>query len=519
MRVIREILRIRFEFGSSHREIGRAVNKSPSTVGLCLSKFETAGLSWPLPDDLSDEELERRLYPAPPVVEDDEVRPEPDWEYVATELAKKHVTLNLLWKEYQKAHADKSPYQYTWFCNQFREWESRKSVTMRLSHKAGEKMFVDWAGTKVPIVNAKTGEVTEASIFVATLGLSSYTYVEAFENEKTPAWIAGHTNACQYFEGVSEITVPDNPKTGVTKADFCEPDINPVYYAWSEHNDTAIIPARRRKPKDKAKVECGVKVSGMWILARLRNMTFYSVGELNAAIWELLEELNEEPFQKRPGSRRSWFEEQEKAALKPLPAEPFEIFDFKKARVAPDYHVQVEGHFYSVPFTLIKEVLEVCIRPRIVQVFHRSRMVATHRRSTAVGAHTTLPEHMPAHHRHQVEWTPERFESWALRHGTSVRDFVAELMNRKKHVQQAFRSCFGLMRLSKQFGSQRLNAACLRALTLGAFRYKSVKSILEKGLDSSPLPSDISPPSRSAGHHENVRGSAYYSQLDLFSDN
>ncbi|MFA5508236.1 MAG: IS21 family transposase [Vulcanimicrobiota bacterium] len=520
MRVIREILRIRFEFGSGHREIGRAVNKSPSTVGLCLSKFEAAGLSWPLPYDLSDEELEMRLYPAPPVLDDDEVRPEPDWEYVARELHKKHVTLNLLWKEYQKAHADENPYQYTWFCDQFREWESRKSVTMRQNHKAGEKMLVDWAGTKVPILNDKTGEVTEASIFVATLGLSSYTYVEAFENEQTPAWIAGHTNACQHFGGVGEITVPDNAKTGVTKADYCEPEINPVYYAWSEHYKTAIIPARRKKPKDKAKVESGVKVSGMWILAAIRNMTFYSVSELNATIWELLEDLNDKPFQKRPGSRRSWFEEQEKAALKPLPAEPFEIFEFKKARVAPDYHVQVEGHFYSVPFTLVKEILEVRIRPRIVQFFHRDRMVAVHRRSAALGAHTTLHEHMPANHRHQVEWTPERFESWALHHGASVRDFVVELMKRKQHPEQAFRSCFGLMRLAKEFGSQRLDAACLRALTLGAFRYKSVKSILKKGLDSRPLPSDASPPSRSAGHHENVRGSAYYNeQLDLFRDN
>ena len=212
MRVIREILRLKFEFKSSHREIGLAVKKSPSTVGLCLSKFEAAGLPWPLPDELSDEELERRLYPPPPVIDEDEVRPEPDWEYVARELRKKNVTLNLLWKEYQKAHADENPYQYTWFCDQFREWEGRKSVTMRQNHKAGEKMFVDWAGTKVPVVDAKTGEVTEASIFVAALGLSSYTYVEAFENEKTPAWIAGHTNACRYFEGVPEITVPDNRK-------------------------------------------------------------------------------------------------------------------------------------------------------------------------------------------------------------------------------------------------------------------------------------------------------------------
>jgi len=515
MRVTREILRLKYDLGRSHREIGLAVKKSPSTVGECLMRFRVSKLPWPLPEDFDDDALEEKLYPPPPP-EDDE-RPLPDWEYVAGELPKKDVTLALLWEEYYADHADKNPYQYTWFCKEFRAWTKRTSVTMVQSHKAGEKMFVDWAGSTVPIVDPTTGEVGEAQIFVATLGLSSYTYVEAFENQKQPAWIAGHCNACEYFDGVVDVVVPDNPKTGVTKADYCEPDINPTYHAWGEHYDTAIIPARPRKPKDKAKVESAVKVSGMWILARLRNRTFFSLDELNAAIWELLEELNDREFQKRPGSRRQWYEEHDRPALRPLPAERFEVFECKKARVAPDYHVQIDGHYYSVPFTLVKELVEVCIRPRIVQVFHRNRMVACHHRSTNYG-HTTKPEHMPAHHRQQVEWTPERFQSWAFRSGPSVRDFVTELLKRRRHPEQAFRSCFGLMRLADQFGSERLNAACLRALTLGAFEYKSVKSILEKGLDSRPLPDTSSPPP-SAGHHENVRGAAYYSQLELFSDN
>jgi transposase len=352
---------------------------------------------------------------------------------------------------------------------------------------------------------------------VASLGLSQYTYVEAFGNEKSPAWIAGHTGACEYFGGVAEVVVPDNPKTGVTKADYCEPDINPTYHAWGEHNDTAIIPARPRKPKDKAIVESAVKLSGMWILARLRNVTFFSLRELNVAIWELLEDLNERPFQKRPGSRKQCFEEQEKSALRPLPSERFEIFECKKARVAPNYHVQAEDHHYSVPFILVKELVDICIRPQLVQVFHRNRMVTSHRRNSNYG-YTTKPEHMPAHHRHQVEWTPERFESWALRCGPSVRDFVTELFKRRRHPEQAFRSCFGLMKLAEQFTSERLNAACLRAFSLGAFQYKSVKSILEKGLDSQPLLLE-SPSIPSAGHHENVRGGSYYSQLNLYSDN
>ena len=515
MRVSREILRLRHDLGRSHREIGRAVKKSPATVGDCLMRFKASSLSWPLPEGLDDDELEERLYPPPPV--DVEERPQPDWEQVAKELSKKHVTLALLWEEYYKDHAGEEPYQYTWFCKRFREWKKRSSVTMHLSHKAGEKMFVDWAGSKVPIVNPDTGEVFEASIFVATLGLSGYTYVEAFNDEKGPAWIAGHTNSCEYFGGVPEVIVPDNPKTGVTKADYYEPDINPTYQAWGEHHNTAIIPARPRKPKDKAAVELGVKLSGMWILARLRNVTFFSLRELNAAIWELLEELNERPFQKRPGSRKQIFDEQEKSALKPLPSERFEIFECKKARVAPNYHIRVEDHHYSVPFTLVKELVDVCIRPRIIQVFHRNRMVTSHRRSSGYG-YTTKPEHMPAHHRHQVEWTPERFQRWALRCGSSVNELVTEMMRRRRHPQQAFNSCFGLMRLADQFGSERLNAACRRAVSIGAFQYKSVQSILEKGLDSQPLPV-VTSSQQSAGHHENVRGSSYYSQLELFSDN
>jgi transposase len=366
-------------------------------------------------------------------------------------------------------------------------------------------------------VDPDTGEVTEAHIFVATLGLSSYTYVEAFENERLPAWIAGHSKACSFFGGVPELVVPDNLKTGVTKAAFVEPDLNPTYTAWGEHYEVAILPARVRKPKDKAKVESAVKVSGMWILGRIRNMTFFSLSELNAEMWRLLEELNERPFQKRPGSRKQWFEEHEKAILQPLPSEPFEILEFKKARVAPDYHVQVEGHFYSVPFTLVKESVQACIRPSLVQIFHRDRMVASHRRSSKQGQHTTIPEHMPPHHRHQADWTPERFKSWALRCGTPAHDFVVELFKRRRHPQQAYRSCFGLMRLAEQFSKERLSAACLRAHALGAYQYKSVKSILEKGLDKQPLPGNKDIPS--AGHHENVRGADYYSQLDLFSDN
>lgn len=518
MRTIKEILRLRLDLHQSHRDIAKACKKSPATVGECLRRFRASGLAWPLPEELDDGDLERKLYPPAPSASADD-RPMPDWATVSRELCKKHVTLALLWEEYKGDNPGVEVYQYTWFCKRYRDWAKRTAgaTTMRQTHKLGEKTFVDWAGSKVPIVNPTTGEITESSVFVACLGYSSYTYAEAFENQKTPAWIAGHCHAFQYFGGVTEVVVPDNPKPAVTKADYYDPEINLVYNAWAGHYTAVVLPARPYKPQDKAKVESAVKVTGMWILARLRNMTFFSLNELNAAIWELLEELNSRPFQKRPGTRRECYEELEKAELRPLPTEDFEIFDFKKAKVAPDYHVDAEGHYYSVPYTLVRQMVEVRIKSQLVQVFHQNRMVASHRRNSVRGLHTTVLEHMPPHHRHQAEWTPERFESWARRSGPGVGEFVTVLLTDRQHPEQAYRSCLGLMRLGKKFGEERLNAACVRALELGAHRYKNIKNILDRGLDKETLP--ISESTRSAGHHENVRGAAYYSQLDLLSEN
>lgn len=515
MRTIREILRLRFELGRSHREIGRACRKSPATIGTCLKRFAKSGLTWPLPEELDDYELERRLYHKSEVTMP---RPKPCWQTVHQELAVKNVTLALLWDEYCEAHKGQNPFNYAWFCRGYRKWAGRQKLVMRQSHKLGEKTFVDWAGTKVPIVDPKTGEIREASVFVATLGASSYTYAEAFPNERSPAWIAGHSHAFEYFGGTTEIVVPDNPKTGVTKADHYEPDINLTYQEWADHFKVAVIPARPRRPQDKAKVESAVRVASNWILARLRKVTFFSLSQLNTAIWELLVDLNEREFQKLPGSRKKVFDEQEKLALRPLPLEPYELAEWKKARVGPDYHVEVEGHYYSVPFTLVKELVEVRLSATMVKVLHRNRLVANHRRSRHRGQHTTSSEHMPGHHRFLTGWTPERFKNWALRSGPSVCKFVEELMERRSHPELAYRSCFGLLRLAREFGDDRLEAACQRALHIGAYRYKSVKSILESSLDKEPLPNSTAP-TRSAGHHENVRGAAYYQQTLPFSDN
>lgn len=507
MRTTREILRLRLDLRRTHREIAEACRKSPSTIGDCLTRFRMSGLTWPLPDDLDDDQLEEKLYPK---VEDPETqRPVPDWEVVHRELRRKHVTLQLLWEEYVAAHRDECTYNYSWFCHTYRTWASRLDLVMRQEHKLGEKCFVDWAGAKVPVVDPKTGEVQEASIFVAVLGVSNYTYAEACWNQKLPAWISAHVRTFEFYRGVTEIVVPDNTRTGVTKADYYEPDLNPTYDEWAQHYGVAVIPTRALRPRDKAKVEAGVRIAGEWILARLRNVTFYTLDALNEAILGLLEALNEKPFQKLPGSRKQVFEEQERATLKPLPTERYEYAEWKKARVFLDYHIQVADHYYSVPFTLVRQQVEVRLSATTVQVLHGRRRVASHRRSYQVGGHTTCPEHMPPHHRQKAEWTPERVRTWAARSGPAVQKMVEEMMERRQHPEQAVRSCFGLLRLTDKFGDERLNAACCRALRVGAFSYKSVRSILEKGLDQQPLPGDR-PPSRSAGHHENVRGAAYY---------
>ena len=507
MRTTREILRLRLDLGRTHREIADACRKSPSTVGDCLTRFRMTGLPWPLPEELDDEQLEEKLYPK--VVDPEAERPLPDWELVHRELRRKHVTLQLLWAEYVAAHPNDRPFNYSWFCHTYRKWTDRVDLVMRQEHKLGEKTFVDWAGTKVPVVDSRTGEVQEVSLFVAVLGGSNYTYAEAFWNQKLPAWISAHVRMFDFFGGCTEVVVPDNAKTGVTKADYFEPDLNPTYDDWAEQYKVAVIPTRALRPKDKAKVESGVRIACEWILARLRNVTFYSLDELNNAIYELLVALNEKPFQKLPGSRKQVFEEQERATLKALPTERYEFAEWKKARVFLDYHVEVDGHYYSVPFTLVREHVEVRLSATTVEVLHAKRRVASHRRSHQRGGHTTCPEHMPPHHRQKAEWTPERVRTWATRSGPAVQQMVDEMMERRDHPEQAVRSCFGLLRLGLKYGDDRLNSACRRALRVGAYRYKSVKSILDKGLDQQVLPGDRAP-SRSAGHHENVRGAAYY---------
>ncbi len=399
-------------------------------------------------------------------------------------------------------------YQYSQFCDLYRQWQKKLDPTMRQEHRAGEMMFSDFAGQTIPVVDARTGVVTEAQIFVGVLGASNYTHAEAFPSQELPHWIAGHVHAFNYFGGAPRVLVPDNLKSGVSKANRYEPVINATYADMAAHHGCVVIPARPRKPRDKSKVEVGVLIVERWILARLRNRTFFSFAELNAAIRELVEHLNRKPFKKLPGSRLLLFEEIERAALRRLPPTPYEFALWPKAKVSIDYHLEIDRHYYSVPYRYIGETCDVRLTAAVVEIFLRSRRIASHLRSYRRGGFTTESSHMPESHRRHLEWTPSRIVSWGQKVGPATGEFAEGVLKSKPHPEQGFRSCLGIMRLGKQYGDDRLEAACRRALTARAFSYRSVESILKTGLDRQPLPEQ--PRVRPHPMHENVRGPNYY---------
>lgn len=505
MRKIKEVLRLKWGQGLSNRKIATACGIGRPTVSEYLRRAKEAGLAWPLPAGLSDDLLERKLFPPPPKLPTAS-RGVPDWARIHQELRHKGVTLFLLWQEYREANLD--GYQYSWFCEHYRLWQGRLDVVMRQDHRAGEKLFVDYAGHKVPIIDRHTGEVREAEIFVAVLGASNYTYAEATWTQSLPDWIGSHVRTFNYLGGVPELVVPDNLRSGVSKAHLYEPDSNPTYQDMATHYGVAILPTRVRRPKDKAKVEAGVLVVERWILAALRHHQFFSLAELNAAISRLLVKLNARAFRKLPGSRQEHFEQLDRPALQPLPAEPYVYAEWKKARVHIDYHVALDGHYYSVPHSLIRKQVDLRYTQRTVECFYRGQRVASHRRSNLKGRHTTVAEHMPESHRQMSEWSPKRLAGWASKTGPATEKVVLSVLSSRKHPQQAYRACLGILRLGKAYGNERLEAACRRALTLGSCRYKSIESILKHRLDQKPLgeQQELALPDE----HDNIRGPSYY---------
>ena len=507
MRDVREVMRLYREGFVPVREIARLTGVARSTVQDMLARFERSGLEWPVPVEISDAELEARLYGPAGVKPGRRKLPEPDWAVVARELKRKHVTLQILWEEYYAANPD--GYRYSRWCDLFRRWEGRLPLVMRQNHAGGEKLFVDYAGDTVPVVvDRRTGEIRDAHLFVAVLGGSSLSFACATWTEQFADWAEAHNAAFAFFGGVPQLLVPDNAKVAVIKACHFDPMLNRSYTDLARHYGTAVLPARPRRPKDKAKVEACVRIVERWVLGRLRNRIFYSLAELNAAIAECMADLNERRVLRQFGrTRRQLFEEIDAPNLKPLPVEPWVHAQWKRCRVGLDYHIALKQHHYSVPHRYARREVEVRYTARSVEIFLGGERIAVHMRGSGNGRHTTVPEHMPSSHRRYLDWTPAKIQEEAGRIGPMLSLLMDRIIEDRPHPEQGYRSCLGIIGLAKRFGAERLEAAALRALEIGARNYPSVKSILEKGLDKVPV---SKAPEREPILHDNIRGSQYY---------
>ena len=482
----------------SERQIGVCLSMARSTVQECLRRVREAGLSWPLPPELYDATLEARLYPVGHVAPS---FPRPDFAHIHAELTRKGVTRLLLWQEYRTGHPDGC--EYSAFCDHYRAWLSTQDAVLRLTHAPGDKLFVDYAGPTVPVIDPRTGEIHAAQIFVGVLGHSSYTYAEATWTQAAPDWVGAHVRAFGFFGGSPAATVPDNLKSGVTKPDRYDPDLNPAYQEFATHYGLTILPARVKKPRDKAKVESGVLVVERWILARLRNVTFFSLAALNDAIRALLVELNAKPFQKREGSRASVFESADRPALRELPSRPYEYGTWKKAKVHLDYHVETERRYYSVPYGLIGKTVDLRLTVTAVEIFHRGARVAVHLRSTIRGTFTTLPEHRSPRHRAVVELSHERLLRDAEGVGPATAAVIRQQVHARLHPEKTLRRSLGILRLAKDFDPARLEAACARGLSVGSTSYRAIRALIQ-------MPIQAVLPGLSLPAHDNLRGPSYY---------
>lgn len=510
MRHLKELFRLKYVADLSHRQIATSLNISTGVVSKYVRLAVAQGLSYPLPDDVDDARLHQLLTtvaPPPPDIQRGMPLALPDFVLIHQELKRKGVTRLLLWQEYAATH-ERAAYGYSQFCELYRRWRAQHLSVMRQVHRAGEKLFVDYCGPTVDVINAVTGEVKSAQVFVAVMGASNFTFAEATWSQGLADWISSHTRAFSFLGAVPQLIIPDNLRSGVTRACPYDPALNTTYAEMLAHYGTAALPARPSKPRDKAKVETAVQVVERWIIARLRHVAFFTLADLNRAIRLLLDDLNTRPFKKLPGTRRSQFVALDLPAMRPLPGTPYEYAEWKRARVGIDYHIEVERHFYSVPSALTRREVEVRLTASTLEVFHAGKRVAAHLRSTKRGSHTTESSHMPASHRAHLEWTPGRFLNWALSVGPSTRDLVRHLLENRPHPEMGYRSCLGLLSLAKRYGAERLEVACQRALLLGAPSRLSVVSILKQGLDRQPLAEveEVGPPLV----HENLRGAAYY---------
>jgi transposase len=507
MRKIKEVLRLTYHGGLSRRQVAHSCQISRSTVADYLDRAEKAGIGWPLPEEITDETLEQKLFPPQSALADSS-RPLPDFDYLYRELKadkKFNLTLDCLWREYKEQYPD--GYQYSQFCWLYRSWQKKLDYCMRQDHRGGEKLFVDY-GEGLSLVDPNTTEPVATQLFVAVWGASNYTYAEATLTQQLPDWIGSHVRAFSYFGCLPKIVVPDCLKSAVSRACRYEPELNPTYAEMAGHYGLCVLPARPARPRDKAKVEAGVLVAKRWILSALRHRTFYSLSDLNVAIQELLERLNGRMLRQVKKSRRELFDLFDRPHAGPLPEKSYEYAEWKLATVNIDYHIEVERHYYSVPFRFIREKLDVRVTAHTVEAFLKSERVAAHVRSFVPHRHSTLKEHMPPSHQKYLEWTPSRMVSWAKKIGPQTAELIEKIISSRVHPEHAYRSCLGILRLEKHYPKERLEKASRRALTFGTLSFRSLRNILSAGLDR--LDHD-EPDSQSAPcAHENIRGSRYY---------
>lgn len=507
MRKIREIVRLHFDCEMSANQIAKSTGTARSVVQECLRRVASEGLIWPLPEELDDFQLERLLYNSPKTPDSSGL---PNWSSIHQELRKKGVTRELLWLEYQETEKTKgiAILSYQQFCRLYKEWSKKLNLVMRQEHRAGEKLFVDYAGPTISVVDAETGEVRQAQLFVAVLGSSNYTYAEASWSQDIDSWNASHIRTFQFLGGVPELLVPDNLKSGVTKADRFEPQLNERYLQMARHYRVAIYPARAYRAKDKAKVEKGVQFAETWIIAVLRHTTFFTLSELNSRIAQLLHQLNSKPFKKLSGTRTSWFESVDHPALKPLPHTSFEDAGWLKSRVGNDYHINIDQHYYSVPYQLVGQEVDARVTANTIEILHGGKRITSHKVNHNKNKNTTKREHRPPAHQYMDDWTTDRITNWAQKIGPATLHLVQSIIKNADHPQVGLRACLGLLSLHKEFSAERLEAACVRAACFPHCSVSNIRSFLKHNLDKQSIQLPI--PNLTLHHHENVRGAQYF---------
>ena len=486
MNQVRKLFRLRFLAKLSQRDVALAIGCGKTTVLDYEAKARSIGITkYSDIEVLSDEELvsklkitcTKRATGAPPRIE----KVNPNCANIFLELKRKNVTKRLLWEEYLQDNP--SGYRYTQFCEQYRSWLKSTPISMRINHIAGEKVFVDYAGTAMEIIDQSTGEIEKVQIFVGALGASSYIFAEATMSQSSRDWQGSHRRMLEYFGGVPEIIVPDNLKSGVTKSSRYEPVLNLAYENLSKHYDFCIVPARAYKPKDKAKAEVSVLVVSRWIIAALRKQNFYSLYELNEAIKLLLEKVNNRKMRHIGKSRQELFIELDKLALKRLPETPYEVSELKQARVNIDYHIEFDKNFYSVPYQTIGELVTVRATDYCIEIYSNSKRIASHKRTYRQRTYCTSDDHRPKSHQEHLKWNPQRIQEWATSKGEIVGELIELLFQSKRHPEQAYRSALGIIRLGDKYGDQRLREACRRAVELQAPTYRTISNLLKNKME------------------------------------